>query len=384
MLVNIYLDNNSTTKIDPLVLKKMMPYLTDTFGNASSNHVMGSNALNGVNNARKQVAGLIGASENEIIFTSGATEAINLALKSVVLNSKHKTPHIITLATEHPAVLDTCFFLQTAGVEITLLPVQKNGLIEIDVLKNAIRENTVLVCVMHVNNETGVIQPIKEISSIAHEKNILFMTDATQSFGKIEIDVNALGIDILCFSGHKFHGPKGVGGLYFRSKRPFKVKISAQLHGGGHESGMRSGTLNVSGIVGIGAAAEIAKKEMKANKNKIETLRNLFEKELLKVNGSFVNGDIQNRIFNTSNICIPGVDADAILAGLKNICISNGSACSSDSIFPSHVLTAMGLSEADSYSSVRISFCKFNTENETNEALNKIMTVVKELNQLKK
>jgi cysteine desulfurase len=284
---------------------------------------MGSKALKGVNNARKQVADLIGAGENEIIFTSGATEAINLGLKSVALNSKHKTPHIITLATEHPAVLDTCDFLQKAGVEITILPVQKNGLIEIDVLKKAIRENTVLVCVMHINNETGVIQPIKEISSITHENNILFMTDATQSFGKIEIDVNELGIDVLCFSGHKFHGPKGVGGLYFRTRRPFKVKINPQLHGGGHEGGIRSGTLNVPGIVGIGAAAEIAKKDMKINQKKIEPLRNLLEKELLKINGSFVNGDIQNRIFNTINICIAGVDADAILAGLKNICISN-------------------------------------------------------------
>lgn len=380
----IYLDNNSTTQIDPRVLEAMMPYLTDVFGNASSNHEMGSKALKGVNHARNQVANLIGTSENEIIFTSGATEAINLALKSVALNSKHKTPHIITVATEHPAVLDSCGFLQKAGVEITLLPVQKNGLVEIDILKKAIRENTVLICIMHVNNETGVIQPIKEISSIAHEKNILFMTDATQSFGKIEIDVNELGIDILCFSGHKFHGPKGVGGLYFRTRRPYKVKINPQLHGGGHEGGIRSGTLNVPGIVGIGAAAEIAKNDMKINQKKIEPLKNLFEKELLKINGSFVNGDIQNRIFNTSNICIPGVDADAILAGLKNICVSNGSACSSDSIFPSHVLTAMELSETDSYSSVRISFSKFNTENETKEAILKIITIVKELKKLKK
>lgn len=378
----IYLDNNSTTQIDPRVLEAMMPYLTNVFGNASSNHEMGSKALKGVNNARKQVAELIGASENEIIFTSGATEAINLGLKSVGLNSKQKTPHIITVATEHPAVLDTCDFLQKTGVEITILPVQKNGLIEIDVLKKAIKENTVLVCVMHVNNETGVIQPIKEISSIAHEKNILFMTDATQSFGKIEIDVNELGIDILCFSGHKFHGPKGVGGLYFRSRRPFKVNISTQLHGGGHESGMRSGTLNVPGIVGIGAAAEIAKNDMKINQKKIEPLRNLLEKELLQINGSFINGDIQNRIFNTINICIPGVDADAILAGLKNICVSNGSACSSDSIYPSHVLTAMGFSEADAYSSLRISFGKFNTENETKKAVEDIFSIIQKIKEL--
>lgn len=378
----IYLDNNSTTQIDPRVLEAIMPYLTNVFGNASSNHEMGSKALKGVNTARKQVADLIGASENEIIFTSGATEAINLALKSVVVNSKHTIPHIITIATEHPAVLDTCDFLQKTGVEITTLPVEKNGLIEINLLKKAIRENTVLICVMHVNNETGVIQPIREISSIAHEKNILFMTDATQSFGKIEIDVNELGIDILCFSGHKFHGPKGVGGLYFRSRRPFKVKISPQLHGGGHESDMRSGTLNVPGIVGIGAAVEIAKNEMKANQEKIEPLKSFLEKELLKINGSFVNGDIKNRIYNTCNICIPGVDADAILAGLKTVCVSNGSACSSDSIHPSHVLTAMGLSETDCYSSVRISFSKFNTENETKEAIEKIMTIVKELKKL--
>ena len=190
------------------------------------------------------------------------------------------------------------------------------------------------------------------------------MTDATQSIGKIDVDVNELGIDILCFSGHKFHGPKGVGGLYFRSRRPFKVKISPQLHGGGHESGMRSGTLNVPGIVGIGAAAKIAKNEMYANQKKIEPLKNIIEKKLLNINGAFVNGDINNRVFNTCNICIPGVDADAILAGLKNICISNGSACSSDSIFPSHVLTAMGLSESEAYSSIRISLGKLNTLDE--------------------
>ncbi len=360
----IYLDNNSTTQLEPRVLEAMMPYLTDVFGNASSNHEMGSKALRAVNIARGQIADLIRSNENEIIFTSGATEAINLALKSVVLNSKHKNPHIITVATEHPAVLDTCEYLQNKGVEITVLLVKKNGLIEISELKKAIRENTELICIMHVNNETGVIHPLKEISSIAHENNILFMTDATQSFGKIEIDVNDLGIDILCFSGHKFHGPKGIGGLFYRSRRPYKVKLIPQLHGGGHESGVRSGTLNVPGIVGIGAAAEIAKKEIKANQKKIEPLRNLLEKELLQINGSYVNGDSQNRIFNTCNICIPGVDADAIIAGLKEVCISNGSACSSDSIYPSHVLTAMESSEAEAYSSIRISLGKFNTKDE--------------------
>jgi cysteine desulfurase len=380
----IYLDNNSTTQLEPRVLEAMMPYLTDFFGNASSNHEMGSKALRAVNIARGQIAELIGSNENEIIFTSGATEAINLALKSVILNSKHKNPHIITVATEHPAVLDTCEYLQNKGVEITILQVKKNGLIEISELKKAIRENTELICVMHVNNETGVIQPLKEISSIAHENNILFMTDATQSFGKIEIDVNYLGIDILCFSGHKFHGPKGIGGLFYKSRRPFKVKLIPQLHGGGHESGMRSGTLNVPGIVGIGAAAEIAKKDMKANQKKIEPLRNLLEKELLQINGSYVNGDTQNRIFNTCNICIPGVDADAIIAGLKEVCISNGSACSSDSIYPSHVLTAMGSSEAETYSSIRISLGKFNTEIEINEALTKINEVVNKLYNLNK
>lgn len=357
----IYLDNNATTQLDPRVLQGMMPFLTSEYGNAASNHAFGVQINQYIKDARNHVRNLLGCDTSEIIFTSGATEAINLAIKGVAKEYKNKGSHIITVATEHPAVLDTCKSLEADGFKVTYLPVQSDGIIDIEILRASILPETILISVMMVNNETGVIQPIKEIASIAHDREIFFMTDATQAVGKLPIDVNELGIDLLAFSGHKFYGPKGVGGLYVRSKRPFKVKLPALIHGGGHERGMRSGTLNVPGIVGLGEAARIAKQEMEENAFQITPLRNELENGLLKLERSFVNGNVTHRLYNVTNICFEGADADAIIAGLDDIMISNGSACSSTKVEPSHVLCAMGLNDEQCYASIRLSLGRFTT-----------------------
>jgi len=325
------------------------------------------------------MASLLGCEPMEIIFTSGATEAINLAIKGVAKEYKHKGNHIITVSTEHPAVLDTCKSLEEDGYAVTYLPVQCDGLIDLETLKAAIRPETILISVMFVNNETGVIQPIKEIAAVAHEKDIFFMTDATQAVGKLPVNVQEMGVDLLAFSAHKFYGPKGVGGLYVRSKRPFKVKLPALLHGGGHERGMRSGTLNVPGIVGLGEAARIARAEMTADAKRIGELRDELEKGLLETEGSFVNGSTTNRLYNVSNICFEGADADAIIAGLENIMVSNGSACSSTKVEPSHVLSAMGLSDDQCYASIRISLGRFTTRDEITAAVTDIKNLVASL-----
>ncbi|MCW3102702.1 MAG: cysteine desulfurase family protein [Bacteroidetes bacterium] len=368
----VYLDNNATTKPDPRVLEAMMPYLTEEYGNAASNHEFGVRINQAVNESREKIANLIGSETNEIIFTSGATEAINIAIKGIAEYQKSNRKHIVTVQTEHPAVMDTCKYLEIIGYEITYLPVQRSGLVDLDLVKKSVRDDTSLVCVMHVNNETGVIQPIKNISEIAHAKEALFMTDATQSIGKIYTDINDLGVDIMSFSAHKFYGPKGVGALYLRRRGLNKAKASTLIHGGGHERGMRSGTLNVPGIVGFGRAAEISKFEMSSNIEKISKLRNYLEAELLKVEGSFLNGDKANRLYNVCNICFRGADADAIIIDLRNIMISNGSACSSTKIEPSHVLSAMGLNSADCYSSLRLSLGKFNTKSDIDYTIKKI------------
>ncbi|MBX9450188.1 MAG: cysteine desulfurase [Taibaiella sp.] len=351
----IYLDNNATTPVDPRVLEAMMPFLTSAYGNAASNHIFGVQINQQVKEARGHMADLLGCDATEVIFTSGATEAINLAIKGVAKEYKSKGNHIITVTTEHPAVLDTCKSLEADGYEITYLPVQRDGLIELETLAAAIKPETILISAMMVNNETGVIQPIKEIAALAHEKDIFFMTDATQAIGKLPINVQELGIDLLACSGHKFYGPKGVGGLYVRSKRPFKVKLPALLHGGGHERGMRSGTLNVPGIVGLGEAAKIAKAEMEVDALRIGSLRDRLENELLQLDNSFVNGNKNHRLYNVCNICLEGIDADAVIAGLDEVMISNGSACSSTKVEPSHVLSAMGLTDEQCYASLRLS-----------------------------
>lgn len=368
-----YLDYNATTPIDPRVLDAMLPFLKENFANPSSTHYFGTTINEAVKSARTQVADLIGADDNEIIFTSGSTEAINIALKGVAENYSDKGKHIITISTEHKAVLDTCKYLETRGYEVTYLSVQQNGLIELNELKRSLRLDTILVCVMFVNNETGIIQPIKEIASLAHEIGVLFMTDATQAVGKIEIDIDDFGIDILSLSGHKMYSPKGIGALYVRKG----IKLPTYTHGGGHENGLRSGTLNVSSITALGKACEIAAQEMKQDADRIANLRNELEKELLKIPDTFVNGSTEDRIYNVSNICFRGFDANVMIGRMKNIAVSNGSACTAAIVEPSHVLRAMGLSDDDAFGSIRFSLGKFNTTEE-------IKTVVKTISELTK
>ena len=360
----IYLDNNATTKIDPIVLETMMPFLTDNFANASSTHLFGVGANDSVKNARQQIADLIGCETNEIVFTSGATEGINLAIKGVAESYQAKGKHIITALTEHSAVLDVCKFLETKGYEVTYLPVKNDGLIDLDVFKSALRADTILVSIMTVNNEIGVIQPIKEIAELTHSVGALFMTDGTQAVGKMPIKVDELGIDLMTFSGHKIYAPKGVGALFIRQRRPRRVKLQTLVHGGGHEGGFRSGTLNVAGIVALGKACEVAKKDMKANSQYIGDLRDILETELLKIEGTHINGNIENRLYNVTNIRFDGCDSDAMIMGLENIAVSNGSACTSTSIDPSHVLMALGMTDIQAFSSIRFSFSKFNSEKE--------------------
>jgi cysteine desulfurase len=381
----IYLDSNATTQIDKRVLDAMIPFLTNEFANANSTHQFGVYAYEAVKAARSQVAELIGAEAHEIVFTSGSTEAINLAIKGVAENYQSKGKHIITVSTEHSAVLDTCRYLESKGLKVTYLGVKSDGLIDMDELKKALRGDTILVSVMLANNETGVIHPIKEIAELAHEAGALFMSDTTQAIGKITVNVDELGIDLLCLSGHKLYAPKGVGAFYIR-QRMNRVKIPALLHGGGHEKGLRSGTLNVPGIVALGEACAIAKRELSKNAESIGALRDYLETELLKIEGTSVNGNTSSRLFNTSNILFKGADSDAIIMGLSNpendlplIAVSNGSACTSASIEPSHVLTAMELDEVAAFSSIRFSLGKFNTKKEMDIVIDAVKNVVSRL-----
>ncbi len=383
----IYLDNNATTKIDPKVLEGMMPFLTNNFANANSTHQFGMSANDAIKTARQQIASLIGCETNEVVFTSGATEAINLAIKGVAESFQSKGKHIITVKTEHSAVIDTCKYLETKGYEVSYLDVKPDGLLDLSLLNQTIRPDTILVCVMLVNNETGVIQDIKSISEIVQANGSLFLSDGTQAVGKMPVDVDALQIDLMPFSGHKIYGPKGVGCLYIRQKRPRKLKIEALLHGGGHEKGLRSGTLNVPGIVGLGLACEIAHTEMRIDSKRLQILRDEIEAELLQIEGSFINGKLDRRLYNTLNICLPGIDSDALIMGLSNplnvkspiIALSNGSACTASSIDPSHVLTAMGLSEGLAFNSIRISLGRFTTKEEISVFINSLTWIVKEL-----
>ncbi|MGE0077631.1 MAG: cysteine desulfurase family protein [Bacteroidales bacterium] len=364
----IYLDNNASTPLDKKVLEAMLPYFSEIFANSNSTHLLGRKAYDAVKVARKQVSELIGSDANEIVFTSGATESINLAIKGIAESYIFKGKHIVTVSTEHSAVIDTCRYLESKGFELTYLTVDNHGLIDLNELKSVIRDDTILVTVMYVNNETGVIQPIREIADITHGKHALFMSDCTQAVGKIPINVDDLGIDLMCFSGHKMYAPKGIGALYVR-QRNTKVKISPLLHGGGHEGGLRSGTLNVTGIVGLGMACEIAQVEMNLSYERILKLRNKLEAGLLRISGTFLNGSVEKRIFHVSNICFRDKEASILIAKMKNIAVSNGSACSSMIIEPSHVLKAMGLSDDDSFSSIRFSLGKFNTEVEIDEVV---------------
>ncbi|MFH7018626.1 cysteine desulfurase family protein [Flavobacterium sp. FlaQc-47] len=368
----IYLDNNSTTPLDPRVLDAMLPYFTTEFGNASSSHNFGINSKKAIESAKQKIAQLIKSDSNELIMTSGATESINIALKGLALHPTNKKKHIITVSTEHNAVLDTCKYLETIGFEVDYLPVNKDGLIDLKDLEAHIKDDTLLVCTMWVNNETGVIQPIFEISELVKRSNALFMTDATQAVGKIEIDVVHNNIDIMCFSSHKIYGARGIGALYLNSKTVGGKNIAPLHHGGGHENGLRSGTLNVPAIVGFGKASEIAIEEMHINSVFISKLCNMLEFELLKIDGAFINGGKTNKLYNTISICIPGLDANVFIGKNKNIAVSNGSACTSALLQPSHVLNALGLTENESLQTLRISIGKMNTESDIYSLLEKI------------
>lgn len=370
----IYLDNNATTKTDPRVFEAMLPYFTEVYANANSSHIEGLSVKDAVENAAWQIADLIGAQENEIIFTSGATEALNLAIKGLATSSKKK---IITFATEHKAVLDTCEYIENQGFEVDYLAVQSEGSINIENLKNSVNEETLLVIVMMSNNETGTVHDIKAISEIAHANGALLLCDTTQSIGKIDINAEDLGIDMLTLSAHKFYGPKGIGALYISNKS--KITLSGQIHGGGQQRNLRSGTLNVPGIIGLGKACEIAKSEMQNDEMRIAQLRDYFETELLKIDGTFVNGSVKNRIYNTTNICFPGVWSEQLIIALGNISVSSGSACSSVTSKPSHVLKALGLSDEDALSSIRFSLGRFTTLEEIDFAIKKVTELVHQL-----
>ena len=372
----IYLDNNATTCVDERVLDTMLPYFTHFYVNASSSHIAGLTVNEAVENAAWQTAELIGAQEDEIIFTSGATESINLAIKGLA-NQDRK--HIVTVSTEHKAVLKTCEFMESIGFEVTYLATASNGILDLTNLKQAVTDKTLLVCIMMTNNETGVQQNIKAISELAHSKKAHFLCDATQAVGKIPIDVKALGIDLLPFSAHKFYGPKGVGALYISVKA--KIKLIPQIHGGNQQRKLRSGTLNVPGIIGLGKSCEIALSEMKSDQERISQLRDQLEKGLLQFEGSFVNGNISERIYNTTNICFPGVNSEQLILALGNIAVSNGSSCSSVTSEPSHVLKAMGLSNENALSSIRFSLGRFTTSEEIDETIERVLSLVRKISQ---
>jgi len=375
----IYLDNNATTRLDPRVLEAMMPFLTDEYANAASTHPFGLRAHEAVKLARQQMSQLLGCEPQELIFTSGATEAINLAIKGVAESYAGRGRHIVTVQTEHTAVLDVCRYLETQGCEVTYLPVQPDGLLDLATLQAALRPDTILVSVMLMNNETGVIQPIRELAALAHAAGALFMTDATQAVGKMPIDVETMGIDLLTCSGHKLYGPKGVGGLYVRQRKPRRVKLAALLHGGGHERGWRSGTLNVPGIVGLGHAAELCRQHMTEEAARIGALRDELEASLLAIPGTSVNGSRAHRLYNTTNIRFAGCDSDALIMGLAGIAVSNGSACTAASVDPSHVLLALGLDETAAFSCLRFSLGRFNAAAELPAVRQALAEVVQKL-----
>ncbi|KQM76902.1 cysteine desulfurase IscS [Pedobacter sp. Leaf216] len=378
----IYLDNNATTPLDPRVLEAMLPYFTEKFGNAASrNHAFGWVAEEGVDYAREQVAKLIGCTEKEIIFTSGATEADNLAIKGVFEMYKEKGNHIITAVTEHKAVLDTCKHLEKNGARVTYLGVKEDGLIDLAELEAAMTPETILVSIMYGNNEIGVIQPVKEIAAIAHKHGALFMTDATQAVGKIPVDVNTDGIDLMAFSAHKMYGPKGVGVLYVRRKNP-RVKVTAQMDGGGHERGMRSGTLNVPGIVGLGKACELCRLEMESESIRLSALRDKLESTLNQMEESYVNGNTQHRLPHVANISFKYVEGEGLMMAMSDLAVSSGSACTSASLEPSYVLKSLGLSDDLAHSSIRYGLGRFTTEEEIDQAIGVTQKAVNHLREL--
>jgi len=379
----IYFDNHATTPVEPRVLEAMLPYFTENFGNAASrNHAYGWVAEDAVEKGRKQVASLIGANSKEIVFTSGATESNNLAIKGVAEMYAEKGNHIITAATEHKAVLDTCKHLEKKGCRVTYLPLKGDGLVDLDMLRDAITDKTILISIMYANNEIGVIQPVKEIGKIAKEKGVLFHSDAVQAAGKIPVNVIEDGIDLLSLSAHKMYGPKGVGALYVRRKGP-RVQLTAQMDGGGHERGMRSGTLNVPGIAGLGAACEIAQKEMPEESARLrrlrDKLRTTLESNLEEV---YINGSMEHRLPNNLNMSFAYVEGESLLMGINDIAVSSGSACTSATLEPSYVLKALGLGDDLAHTSIRFGLGRFNTEEEVDYVAQKMIDVVNKLREL--
>jgi cysteine desulfurase len=379
----VYMDNHATTQVDPRVLDAMLPYFTEKFGNAASrNHEFGWKAEEAVETARGQIARLIHASPREVIFTSGATESINLALKGVVVARRAEAIGLVTQASEHKAVLDTCKRLESSGCEVTYLPVDKDGLLNLDDLRRAITPKTALISIMHANNEIGVIQPIEEIGIIAKEKKVCFHVDAAQSVGKIPVDVEKCGIDLLSISGHKIYGPKGVGALYVRRKDP-RVELSPLIDGGGHERGLRSGTLNVPGIVGLGKSCDICQKEMGEESERLRRLRDKLQNTITsRLEDTFLNGSMLHRLPNNLNLSFAGVEGDALLMGISDVAVSSGSACTSATLEPSHVLRALGVSEGLAHSSIRFGLGRFNTEEEVDYVADRVVETVKRLREL--
>ena len=383
MKLPIYMDNHATTPVDPRVLNAMMPYFSDLFGNAASrNHSFGWQAEEAAEKARKQIADLIGATAKEVVFTSGATESNNLAIKGVADMYAEKGNHIITAATEHKAVLDTCKHLEKNGIRVTYLPVQSNGLVDLDQLQDAITDKTILISIMYANNEIGVLQPIAEIGKIAKSRGVLLHTDATQAVGKVPVNVIKDNIDLASLSGHKMYGPKGVGALYVRRKSP-RVQITAQIDGGGHERGMRSGTLNVPGIVGLGEACVLCQAEMPEESKRMsylrDKLRGKLEKELDEV---YINGTMEHRLPNNLNISFAYVEGESLLMGINDVAVSSGSACTSATLEPSYVLKALGAGDDLAHSSIRFGLGRFNTEEEVDYVAAKVIDVVKKLREL--
>ena len=379
----IYLDNNATTPMDPRVLEAMLPFFTEHFGNAASrNHPFGWEAEEAVDYAREQVAKLIGADAKEIIFTSGATEGDNLAIKGVYEMYASKGNHIITCTTEHKAVLDTCKHIERTGGEVTYLEVKADGLIDLKELEAAIKPTTILIAIMYANNEIGVVQPIKEISALAKKNGILFFSDAVQAVGKIPVDVQKDGIDIMAFTAHKMYGPKGIGALYVRRKNP-RVKVTAQMDGGGHERGMRSGTLNVPGIVGFGKACELARLEMEEDAVRLSKLRDKLENSLMQLEEAYVNGNREHRLPHVTNISFKYVEGEGLLMGFnKNIALSSGSACTSASLEPSYVLKALGLGDDLAHSSLRFGLGRFTTEDQIDYTIKAVSETVLKLREM--
>ncbi|HEY1031241.1 MAG TPA: IscS subfamily cysteine desulfurase [Flavipsychrobacter sp.] len=379
----IYLDNNATTPCDPRVVDAMLPYFTEKFGNAASrNHSFGWTAEEAVDYAREQVAKLIGADPKEIIFTSGATEADNLAIKGVFEMYASRGNHIITCTTEHKAVLDTCKHIEKLGGQVTYLPVAADGLIDLNELEKAITDKTILIAIMYGNNEIGVIQPIREISKIARKHGVLFFTDGTQAVGKVPVDVNADGIDLMAFSAHKMYGPKGVGALYVRRKSP-RVKVTAQMDGGGHERGMRSGTMNVPGIVGFGKACEICMNEMEAEGQRLSKMRDRLEAGLMQLEEAYVNGNREHRLPHVANISFKYVEGEGLMMGFnKDIALSSGSACTSASLEPSYVLKALGLGDDLAHSSLRFGLGRFTTDEQIDYTIKAISETVLKLREM--